>query len=285
MVDGAEPGMVGLAFQDSGQCNLLICDVHGRMPGMLCSGSFGANTVTGIYQQSGALVVYHLQGCDAFSAENGTELLHYRGALPRQRWFDGSSFRQDTRPVPLSEKLVAARLRRPTRTPRHTNLEEVGFGGNGGLYFRKQSGSVYHLGVARDGMLCWRVSANTGVTFRRLERLPIPAWPAVHLAQTEFEDGRRAVLDSRGFLHVVDPLLNQELSVLVVKGNTAAWSGNGDFFGERAFLWPDHRVSPQGPLRLCATLFRPASAAAPPFKSVPHNTSTSIVTQRPHPTS
>ncbi|MEZ0273413.1 MAG: hypothetical protein ACAH88_00795, partial [Roseimicrobium sp.] len=274
IVDGAEPGLVGLAFENSGRCKLVICDVHGRTPALICSGSFSAKIVSGIFQQSGALVVYHLQGCDAFSADNGTELLRYRGTLPRQRWFDGSSFHQDARPVPLSEKLAATRLRRPTRTPRHTNLQEVGFGRDGGLYFRKQSGSVYHLGVARDGMLCWRVSTDTGINFRRLERFPVPAWPVVHLAQAEFVDGRRVVFDSRGFLHVVDPLLHQELSILVVKGNTAAWSGGGDHFGERGYLWNDYPVSQGSPQALCTTLFRAAF-------DVPYTSVTSAAGQSP----
>jgi hypothetical protein len=242
LVDGADPGTVALAFGNFSTCDLVVSDIHGRRPSVLCTGDFGQAYVSGVSLQSGALVVYHSHGCDAFSAETGLLLQTYRGSVPRQRWFDGLSFREDPRPVPLSERLASTRMPRAHHVSRHTNITEVGFGLTNGLHFRKQSGMTYHLDVTTDRTLCWRTRgrhADSDVVFRPLEPLDMPQWPDIGLLQAEFEDGRRIVYDPRGFMHMVDPLRRHEFSVVVVKGNTAAWANYGQHFGERAFLWDE----------------------------------------------
>ncbi|QIF04728.1 hypothetical protein [Roseimicrobium sp. ORNL1] len=275
LVDGADPGTVALAFGTFTNCELLVCDVHGRRPSVLCAGDFGQAYVSGVSLQSGALVVYHSHGCDAFSAETGLLLVSYRGGVPRQRWFDGSSFREDARPVPLSDRLASTRMPRAHHVSRHTNITEVGFGPTNGLHFRKQSGMTYHLDVATDRTPCWRVCgrhADSDVVFRPLERLDTPQWPDVGLRQAEFADGRRVVYDPRGFMHMVDPRSNHELSVAVVKGNTAVWLKEGHHFGDRAYLWDEAMYAPLHLVamsrRLCRPLLGgPSSVPPPPLPS------------------
>lgn len=274
LVDGADPGTVALAFGNYSNCDLVVCDVHGRRPSVLCTGDFGQAYISGVSLQSGALVVYHSHGCDAFSAESGLLLQTYRGSVPRQRWFDGSAFREDPRPVPLSERLASTRMPRAHHVSRHsTNLAEVGFGQSSGLHFRKRSGMTYHLDVAMDRSLCWRTRGRhveSDVVFRPLEPLDTPQWPDIGLLHAEFEDGRRIVYDPRGFMHMMDPRSNHELSVATVKGNTAAWLIGGHYFGERSYLWDEHISRPLHLVAVSKHLSRPllgSPSSVPPALS------------------
>ncbi|WP_147263705.1 hypothetical protein [Roseimicrobium gellanilyticum] len=235
IVDGAEPGTVALAFGRFSTCDLLVCDVHGRKASYMCTGNFSPHLIAGASLQSDALVVYHTHGCDAFSTTTGFLLQSYRGPYPRQHWFDGVDFREDPRPVPLPEKLASSKLQGHSTGSRHTTLCEAGFGKEGGLYFRKQSGGVYRLDVTPDRSPCWRGTSNPDVELRPLERFKVSQWRGFTLAQAEFEDGRRIVYDPRGFLHVVDGKSGVELSVMVLKGTTTAWSsGTLERFGDGA---------------------------------------------------
>lgn len=267
IVDGAEPGTVALAFGSFSSCELLVCDIHGRRAPYMCTGDFSAPLVAGASLQSEALVVYHTHGCDAFSTSTGVLLQSYRGALPRQRWFDGAAFREDPRSVALPEKLSTGKLQGHSSGSRHTTLREAGFGKEGDLYFRKQSGGLYRLDVSVERSPCWRGSSNASVELRSLSRFEVTKWRGFSLSQAEFEDGRRIIYDSRGYLHVLDGRTSLELSVMVLKGTTTIWSSTHGSFGDGASgSFADLKSLGDALFRAPPALLRPILAQ--PYKSV-----------------
>jgi hypothetical protein len=139
---------------------------------------------------------------------------------------------------------------------------------------------TYHLDVTTDRTLCWRTRgrhADAEVVFRPLEPLSMPQWPDIGFSQAEFEDGRRIVYDPRGFMHMVDPLRGHEFSVVVVKGNTAAWANYGQHFGERAFLWDEEIGAPTELVATSRRLCRPLPSRASSVPVLPLSSSDSHI--------
>jgi hypothetical protein len=262
LIDGGEPGDVALVFEESGHCKILCCNVHDKHKSMVCEVPFMEAQIAGICFQSGALVVYHSKGCDAFSPHSGQLLKNYRGSLARQRWFDGSSFSQDLRPVPLSEPLTHFQLPSTQLPPALTQLTEVGFLKHGGLCFKQGNYSSYHFVTNSDRTPCWHWGIEEGATLLPLMPFRVDGHPDAGLTHAEFQDGRRIIYDPKGFLHVQDAVSNQELSILVHKGNTTAWCKTAGYFGDRAFLWGERIGEAKAFAGLCARLFRPMPDAS-----------------------
>ncbi|WP_395737185.1 hypothetical protein [Prosthecobacter sp.] len=211
--------------------------------------------------QSGALVLIDSRAAKAVSLENGrviaTQELSKSGGVP---WFDGENFHpHGERPAMGSLLLTrhATPVRLTTKRHRISEVTHVGFGIAGGLFVRKEKGRAYHLDVHSKGGLEWNAVADAHATFRPLQPLLLADWPACGLFQAEFPDGRRVVYDVRGFLHVCDSGDDsQEISLVLVKGHTAAWQRRGFHYGEPNLLW-DEAIGAASVLRtLTQRLFR-----------------------------
>jgi len=140
-----------------------------------------------------------------------------------------------------------------------TNIESVALNGMGKLMVLAGD-HVFRLKVLPDLGFDWEGCSVSRQSFKQLQPVAMPRWQDYGLKIALFPDGRRVVVDPRGFIHVCDSGDDSdEISLLLVKGHTAAWTPNDKYFGEANllnFTWPKpmSEVMP-----LCQKLFRPHS--------------------------
>lgn len=154
-----------------------------------------------------------------------------------------------SRPQKISEREVVRRFL--------TNIESVELNGMGRLMILAGD-HVYRLKVLPERGFDWEGCSVSRQAFKPLKPVAMPRWQDYGLKIALFPDGRRVVVDPLGFIHICDSGEDSdEISLLLVKGHTAAWTPNNKFFGEPNLLnnnWPKpmHEIMP-----LCQKLFRP----------------------------
>jgi hypothetical protein len=197
-----------LVLTTSGQ--LIHCGMHERRirpPGV------PADALTGIHGVS----------------RNGTRLLLSPKASPRKRVFDLTT--ETIKAEPLEAEVAAI----PQVTLRH---RFIGIGAD-------ELDRLVLVG-RRDSL--WIVSAGTALGLpsapcptplrlrRSFEPLPRNAGRRYELSVARFEDGSRAVLDSRGLLHLRSSAATlPELTIVLVQGQGAGWMSNGRTWGNTFF--------------------------------------------------
>lgn len=243
---------------------LITAWLDGRQESSLLRLKTPAYLINGVRMQSGALIVVYETQLEAVSVHDGRVIASTRLSGKDTPWFDGERFQ------PHGGVGKAARLKSlPTKfervTPRRhriTDVAHVGFDLAGGLLLQKEKGRVYQLMLDDKGALDWRASASSRPVFRPLQPMTLPDWPDHGLRQAAFPDGRRIIHDPRGFLHVIDKGEHaQELSVVLVKGSTAAWQRKGFFYGEPSLLWGEALGATNTLKILFKTLLREPPAA------------------------
>ncbi|WP_395752341.1 hypothetical protein [Prosthecobacter sp.] len=251
----------------------LVLSLTGREPARLVTYEGLLFEMSQFRVQSGALVLIDQKMAKAISLENGrviaTKEFPGSASVP---WFDGEKFHPHGERAALASLILtkhAAPVKVVSKRHRISEITHVGFGIAGGLFVRKEKGRVYHLEVHSKGGLEWNATVDAHATFHPLQPLLLPEWPSCGLSQAEFPDGRRVIYDTRGFLHVCDSGSDsQEVSLVLVKGHTAAWQRRGFHYGEQNLLW-DEAIGAASVLRtLTQRLFRAcAPDKAPKVKS------------------
>jgi hypothetical protein len=251
------------------QLQILVLSLSAQEPAHLITYHGLLDELSQFRVQSGALVLIDRKVAKALSLDNGrviaSEELGKFAGIP---WFDGETFHPHGEHMPMSSLLMtknAAPVRTTAKRHRISEITHVGFGLSGGLYVRKEKGRAYQLNVHLKGGLEWHAPADAPATFRPLQPLLLSDWPDCGLSQAEFPDGRRVIYDSRGFLHVCDSGDDsQEISLVLVKGHTAAWQRKGFHYGETNLLWGESIGANSVLQSLSKKLFR----AALPGKAV-----------------
>lgn len=141
-----------------------------------------------------------------------------------------------------------------------TNIESVSLNSMGRLMVLAGD-HVFRLKIVPEVGFDWEGCSVSREGFKRLQPVAQPRWDAYGLKIALFPDGRRVVVDPRGFIHVCDAGDDSdEISLLLVKGHTAAWTPNGKYFGESNLLLYNAWPKPMSEvLPLCQKLFRPHS--------------------------
>lgn len=135
---------------------------------------------------------------------------------------------------------------------------------------QKEKGRTYTLEVSSKGTLEWSWSMGAKGHFKPLIPLDLPEWCESGLSQATFSDGRRIIHDPRGFLHVCDSGEDpHELSLLMVKGKTAAWQRKGFYYGEPSLLWSENMGANSVLKGHTQKLFRPIESVSPDRKKGP----------------
>lgn len=207
--------------------------------------------------QNGALVL-HGEDSKAISLIDGTVLAVGTPSPHGSLWYDGERFQSgDGHRTSGLVKTVAKVPRKSAKRHRIDKLFLAGFGLQGGLLIQKEKGRQYQLILKEKGGLEWRYAADVKGTFRPLNPVSLPDWPKSGLTQAEFPDGRRIVYDPRGFLHVIESSRQaHELSLVLVRGETAAWQRTGFFYGDPTLLWGEPKGATQSLKSVCQSLFR-----------------------------
>lgn len=240
-VDPEDNDTVFLLFNSdvSGEVLLVTTWLNGKKESLMFKLKALASRITSVRFQSGALILSQEHVVEAISVHDGRVISSFQTTFDGPPWFDGERFlpRGTFNPRSLMTKPTEFARVNPRRH-RITDVANVGFDLSGGLLLQKEKGRIYQLMVDDKGALDWRVSASARPVVRPLQPMTLPDWPDHGLRQATFPDGRRIIHDPRGFLHVIDKGEHaQELSVVLVKGSTAAWQRKGFFYGEPSLLW------------------------------------------------
>jgi hypothetical protein len=263
--------LIYLVFRSAEEKELYLLPVwlHGRETLTPLRLNARLSELRGVVLQSQALVVHQLNIVQAFSLSDGRVIASTRPARTVQEgppWYDGEKFHPngDAKTVaPLTAEVVAEVPRQAQKRQRLHEIAEVGFDyAGGGIVIRKEKGRIFGLTIHDDGGLEWVTRLTVQARVERLTPMTLPDWPGHGLSQAEFPDGRRIIHDPRGFLHVLDGGDSAEqMSVVLVKGHTAAWQRRGAHYGEPNLLW-DERAGDVAELKsLAARLLRPVTAS------------------------
>ena len=176
-------------------------------------------------------------------------------------WFDGEAFHFDHgAPLPVLKITTPAKEVRPgIQFTRISDIAGVGFGSTGGLFVQMIRGRGYKLDLRAKGELAW-IYSDEAANFQLLQPLESGENGSNGhrgLMQTVFADGRRVIFDPCGFLHVCDSGDDaQELSLLMIKGSTAAWQRKAFHYGDESLLWTKNIGAHTVLQSLCRSLFR-----------------------------
>lgn len=246
-----------------GEVLLVTASLNGKKESLVFKLKALAHRITSVRFQSGALILSQEHVVEAISVHDGRVIASFQTTFDGPPWFDGERFlpRGTFNPQSLMTK-PAEFARVSARHHRITNIANVGFDLSGGLMVQKEKGRVYLLELSDKGALDWNVAPAARATFRPLGPMVLPDWPDHGLRQATFPDGRRIIYDPRGFVHVTDSGENaQELSIVLVRGATAAWQRKGVFYGNESLLWGETPGAASTLKGLVKTLFRPVGAS------------------------
>ncbi|MBI3099255.1 MAG: hypothetical protein HYY93_13595 [Planctomycetes bacterium] len=126
--------------------------------------------------------------------------------------------------------------------PRHRGLrrkfESLAFDSDGRLVLRQKRGSSSVLRLDRGQILLdsWSKREGPDSPVFPLRKAGFVAGTRIRLRSHPFADGSAAYLDSRGLFHLVssDRAL-PEITLVLSDGRTAAWTSEGDLYGNRFF--------------------------------------------------
>lgn len=260
-VDPEDNDTVFLLFDSdvSGEVLLITAWLNGKKESLVFKLKALASRITSVRFQSGALVLSQEHVVEAISVQDGRVIASFQTTFDGPPWFDGERFLPGGTFNPQSLMTKPSEFARVTpKRHRITDVANVGFDLSGGLLLQKEKGRIYQLMLDDKGALDWRVTASSRPVFRPLQPMTLPDWPEHGLRQATFPEGRRIIHDPRGFLHVVDSEgYAQELSVVLVKGSTAAWQRQGILYGEPSLLWGEGQGSTGTLKRLFKKLLRP----------------------------
>lgn len=260
-----DPDIVFLVFLNRGESMAELAVLHLKNPeyNAVHRVEIGTSDIILPCLNSGRIVVHLDDRSDAYDTlEEAVKV----ASIPRSEckgWpvYDGAKFHAHgdnltpcsilSRPQNIAERGVLRRFL--------TNIESVALNGMGRLMVLAGD-HVYRLKVVPDHGFDWEGCSVSRQDFKPLQPVAMPRWQDYGLKIALFPDGRRVVVDPRGFIHVCDAGEDSdEISLLLVKGHTAAWTSNDKFFGEPNLLnfkWP-RPMSEVMPL--CQKLFRPLS--------------------------
>jgi hypothetical protein len=242
--------------------HILVTSINGNYPNRLFTLQERRVSFNDCRFQSGALILNLRYEVKAISVSDGAILgtARHSDFVKGVPWFDGERFHEpsesDDSPPPL------ARSQRPQRWAdfKRNRLEHIasaGFSLLGGLVIQTGKGRNHELLLDDKGRLNWQQNLAVKATFSPLQPMDLPGWPDHGLTQAQFTDGRRIVYDPRGFLHVIGTGPNpHELSLVLVKGSTAAWQRTGFFYGDISLLWGEPIGATQSLKAVFRSLFR-----------------------------
>lgn len=275
VVDSESDGRLLMIFGDSGfsVLHILVVVLNGEEDIRQITYQGRLHEVSDLRIQSGALTFIDRGVVKALSLDDGKLIasvnVRQHQGMP---WFDGERFLSDGNGSRLPViKLTAPAVVRPSmKIHRISEISRVGFGVTGGLLVQKEKGRTYTLEVSKTGTLEWSWSMSVKGHLMPLILLDLPEWHESGLSQASFSDGRRIIYDPRGFLHVCDSGEDpHELSLLMVKGKTAAWQRKGFYYGEPSLLWSENAGANSVLTSHAQKLFRPVESAATTRKKGP----------------
>lgn len=254
---------------DSSSLEILVLSIEGKEDPISLHIPGRIRQLSDFRLQSGALVLKDGGATKAFSLHDGSLIAsanttYFAGSA----WFDGETFHPlGDLGEPQDHSLIirGAPARWAQKRHRLNGLVRAGFGVTGGLFLQSKSGRTYHLMTGR-GVLEWKTVPQARARFQEFHPLPLADWPELDLSQATFPDGRRIVIDRLGFLHLCgagDP--SEELSLVLVKGSTAAWQRRGFHYGESSLLWGE----PLGGDTVLAKLMARLCRACDPSRTQP----------------
>ncbi len=158
------------------------------------------------------------------------------------------TLRQPAKAIPVqhSQRKIIRRLR------------SAGISSSGRLMIETEGGHIYRLDVDANHGLAWTGCQVYGIVFCPFQPVDLERWKLARLMVALLGDGRRIIYDPLGYLHICEGDEGEQLSLILVKGHTAAWTPNGKRYGESNLLgypgWPAHNSEL---LPLTQKLFRP----------------------------
>lgn len=140
-------------------------------------------------------------------------------------------------------------------------LHSAGIGTNGRLMIATEGGHVYRLSVSANKGPAWIGIHERARYLQPLQTVDLDRWKLARLKIALLGDGRRIIYDPLGYLHVCDGDDGEQLSLILVKGHTAAWTPDRKFYGEPNLMRAPSRPSSHAELlTLTQKLFRPVIA-------------------------
>ncbi|WP_395743688.1 hypothetical protein [Prosthecobacter sp.] len=272
-LDKTDPDTAFLAFRSPGAALVELAVIslkQGEVLGVYTV-EIGRSDIFFPCFNSGYLVV-HLDTCsNAYSCLEEATKIGTVARLVVRGWpvFDGSKFHENgsfedlpCTPLELSKNLL------PQDSPRRyiTDIQGVALDSLGRVMILTEGNHIYMLDVNANGFN-WVGWNKARPHFQPFNEVSAPGWQDRNLRIALFPDGRRIVADPRGYLHVCDSGEEaHEISIMLVKGHTVAWTPNGKKFGESNLLGGDWPASMSEVLPLVRKLFRaPAPDKAPPM--------------------
>lgn len=212
---------------------------------------------------SGCLVVHLDDHSAAYSPVGESEKIAVAARAPGRTWpvFDGAKFHEAQLPHSPFAMLELARPLPKIRSPRTLlrPLYGVTFTSTGELAVMTESGHGYTLRPNAHS-LEWKGSRLPATEFQKLVPVDHPQWKELDLRIARFRDGRRAVIDPRGFLHLSDAgEETEEISITLVRGSTAIWVPGNRYYGDGNLIDPDQKLHPKEEIlpllrKLCRSL-------------------------------
>lgn len=260
-----DPDVVFLAFRSPGETSveLAIISLKGPEVSGVHSVEIGRSDIFLPCLNSGYLVVHLDDRSDAYSWLDDTIKLKSINRAAVKGWpvFDGSKFHEYGMSGSPCTSLELARYLPPRDSPRRyiTDIQSVAIDDRGKLMILTEGAHVYTLNVHENGFN-W-VGTNKGSPlFQPLQDVSVERWQERNLRIALLPDGRRIIVDPRGFMHVCDSGDEAgEISIMLVKGHTVAWTPNGKYFGESNLLGGEWPTSMTVVMPLTRKLFRAAS--------------------------
>jgi hypothetical protein len=218
---------------------------------------------------SGYLVLHLNDRSEAWSMQDSdaVKVATIQRTTKAKGWpvYDGAKFHEPG----ISE--IPCTLRQPAKTipVQHSQrqiirgLRSVGISSSGRLMIETEGGHVYRLDVNANRGLAWTGCQAHGIVFCPFQPVDLERWKVARLMVALLGDGRRIIVDPLGYLHIYEGDDGEQLSLILVKGHTAAWTPNGKRYGESNLLgypgWPAHNSEL---LPLTQKLFRPVEPAS-----------------------
>jgi hypothetical protein len=216
--------------------------------------------------QSGCLIIHLDSRSDAYPVNHRGDRIASVPRSSERGWpvFDGKQFHKSSKGSANWEPLERASSL-PTRHSQRQfirRIHSVAFGTTGVLMIMTEGGHTYRLNTHNSG-LSWEGRRLPGDIFHNLHPVSHPKWEELELAMCQFPDGRRVVYDPRGYLHVCTADDDSEkISIILVKGHTAAWSSRERYYGEPNLLKGRHATPMTEIIPVLHKLFRASEAPA-----------------------
>ncbi|MEQ1748682.1 MAG: hypothetical protein ABL974_04630 [Prosthecobacter sp.] len=278
--DKSDPDWHFLVFRDRGASHveLALVSIKTSVCDGVCRIEVGQSDILFPCLNSGFLVMHLDDHSDAWSIQNSdaVKVATIQRTSKTKGWpvYDGAQFHeQGMSEMPCSLRELAKVI--PVQHSQRQiirRLCRVGIGTSGRLMIETEGGHVYRLNVNANTGLAWIGCHVSGIELCNFQPVDLERWRYARLMVALLSDGRRIIYDPLGYLHICDASEDgEQLSLILVRGHTAAWGPKGKHYGEPNLL-DIHQGLPakiSEIVPLTQRLFRPVEAVSPSRKKGP----------------